>query len=116
MAVAGDTIVAAPAAGVDVRDDAPAEPARVTRRDHLTDGLVAQHAAVAHVPSHELEIRIANACDPHADDGFTGSAEGFRVIVDERGRGSENECPHRDRIAEGRPGRRGGKGCPWERR
>jgi hypothetical protein len=66
--------LAAPAAAVDLADNAPTLEGTGARD---TNELVSEHPRKSHVPLHELEVRLADARQRHAHEHFGGARKGL---------------------------------------
>jgi hypothetical protein len=94
MPAAANAVLTCAAARVDVGDDPAADPGRVLGLLHLPDELVTRYATEAHVAPGELEIGVADARDPDADERLARAPHRGSMIGDDARTGVEDEREH----------------------
>src|SRR6202044_2797352 len=71
--------------------------------NHTTDKFMAGHAAEAHVPARQFEVRSADSCKLDLHDTFAGSRDWVGVIFAQFERMAKDESAHRLRIETEKP-------------
>ena len=71
------------ATGIDVRHHTATNPRTIVSVDHLAHELMPEHAAISHVATGQLEVRIANASEPHLNQRFADQTRGLWMITDQ---------------------------------
>ena len=94
VTVAARAVRAAAAARVDVGHHALAEPSRVVAIFDLADEFVAEDPAIVHVPARELDVRVADACEPDAHEGLALSSRRKRRVGAVLQDAIKNKCVH----------------------